>query len=312
MLHRSLNKAPENNAACVCRGFSLVELLVVIAIIGVLLALLLPAVQQAREAARRTTCRNNLKQIGLALHNYVGNFTTFPPGSTSDINYGVWSSNPAQYHLQSWTSLILPYFDQVNLYNGVNYNVSALDPLNAGIASQKIVIYRCPSYTGGDYSQEPRYVKLSHTYAIRNYVAIGATTVGNLWKNPDGVIYAQSSTRIADVTDGTSSTVLIAETREPNAAVWIDGGTAAVTSRRYDDGNAPSFAASDIAINFSPYYNSAGQGIDCTWAASSLHTGGAFHLFADGSVHFLSQTMDAGLYDALVTRAGGETIGESF
>ncbi len=289
------------------RAFTLIELLVVISIIAILMALLLPAVQQAREAARRTTCRNNLKQIGLALYNYESAFSTFPCGSTSIIDYGVWSANPAQYHLHSWASLILPQLDQANLYNQVNYNVSALDALNTTAASQKIAVYRCPSYVGQDYSQEPLYVALSPKYAIRNYVAIGSTTVGNLWLKPDGVIYALSKTRVADITDGTSSTVFVAETREPNAAVWIDGGTASLTSRRYDDANAPSYAAPDIAINYTPYYFAAGQGIDCYWAASSQHTGGAHHLFGDGGVRFLSQYMNAAVYDALVTRAGGET-----
>jgi len=290
------------------RGFTLVELLVVIAIIAALIALLLPAVQQAREAARRVACRNNLKQIGLALHNYVSSFNVFPPGSTSIIDYGVWSSNPSQYHVHSWASLILPNLDQTNLYNQVNYNISALDPSNAAAASQKIAAYRCPSYVGNDFSQEPLYVRLSPKYAIRNYVAIGATTIGNLWKSPDGVIYAQSTTRFSDITDGTSTTVLVSETREQNAAVWIDGGTASLTSHRYNDSNPPSYAGPDIAINYTPYYNSAGQGIDCLWASSSLHTGGAMHLFADGSVQFLSQSMSVSVYDAMVTQAGGETV----
>ena len=289
-------------------AFTLIELLVVIAIISVLIALLLPAVQQAREAARRTACRNNLKQIGLAMHNYISAFNCFPPGSTSQIDYGVWSSNPSQYHLQSWASLILPNLDQTNLYNQVNYNVSALDPLNTTAASQVIVVYRCPSYTDNVYSGEPLYVALSPKYAIRNYVAVGATTVGNLWKQPDGVIYARSTTKMADIPDGSSSTVLIAETRERNASVWIDGGTASVTSRRYDDSNAPSYSGTDIAINYTPYYPAAGQGIDCLWAASSLHTGGAHHLIGDGSVRFLSQNISASVYDALVTRAGSEAI----
>lgn len=292
-------------------GFTLIELLVVIAIIALLIALLLPAVQHVREAARRTTCRNNLKQIGLAIHNYISTFTTFPPGSTSVIDNGVWSANPSQYHLHSWASLILPYIDQGNLYNQVNYNISALDPQNKTAAANRLALYRCPSYQGNDYSQEPLYVALSPMYSIRNYVAIGATTVGNLWKSPDGVIYPQSRTKIADVTDGTSSTVQVAETREQNAAVWIDGGTASLSSRRYDDANPPSYASTESAINYTPYYNSAGQGIDCLWAASSLHSGGALHLFADGSVRFLSQQLNPDLYDALVTRAGSEAINGS-
>ena len=290
------------------RGFTLIELLVVMAIIGVLVALLLPAVQMAREAARRTQCRNNLKQIGLALHNYEGSFRVFPPSSTSIIDYGVWTANPSQYHLHSWASLILPNLDQANLYNQVNYNVSALNPINAAVASQKIVVYRCPSFPGQDYSQEPLYVALSPQYAIRNYVALGATTVGKLWQLPDGALYPRFPIRMADIRDGTSNTILVAETREQNAAVWIDGGTASLTSRRYDDANPPSYAGPQIAINYTPYYLAAGQGIDSLWGPSSLHTGGANHLFGDGSVHFLSQNMDAGVYDALVTRAGGEAV----
>ena len=288
------------------RGFTLIELLVVIIIIAILVALLLPAVQQVREAARRTACRNNLKQIGLALHNYERTFHRFPPGSTSRIDYGVWTSNPSQYHLHSWASLILPNLDQAKFYNQVNYNVSALDALNVVAAAQKIVVYRCPTYSGNDFSHEPQYVQLSAKYALRNYVAIGATTIGNLWKSPDGVIYPQSTTRVEDIWDGTSSTVLVAETREQNAAVWIDGGTASLTSRRYDDGNPPSYAAADMAINYTPYFNSAGQGIDCLWGASSEHIGGAHHLFGDGSVRFLSQHISAAVYDGLVTRDGGE------
>src|SRR5579863_58210 len=134
-------------------GFTLVELLVVIAIIAILIAILLPAVQQVREAARYTSCRNNMKQIGLALHNYSDVNRCLPPSSTSRIDLGVWSPEPKQYHLHSWASLILPFLEQQTLQNQVNYNVSALDPLNQQVASQPIGAYRCPSYTGSTYSQ---------------------------------------------------------------------------------------------------------------------------------------------------------------
>lgn len=290
------------------RGFTLIELLVVIAIIAVLVALLLPAVQQARETARRTGCRNSLKQIALAVVNYEAAHRIFPPGSTSIIDYGVWSSNPAEFHLHGWASLILPQLDQAAAFKQVNYNVSALDPLNYAAASQRLPVYRCPSFSGKDYSQEPLYVKLSPVYAIRNYVSLGATTVGNLWKMPDGVIYPGSRTRLDDIRDGASNTLMFSETREQNAAVWIDGGTASLTSRAYDDGNAPSYANEKIALNAYPYYNSAGQGIDCLWGPSSMHGGGAHHSFGDGSVRFLSDQINPFVYDSLTSRAGGEPV----
>ena len=135
------------------RGFTLIELLVVIAIIAVLIALLLPAVQQAREAARRTQCKNNMKQLGLALHNYESSFTVFPPSCTSGFNSGAWlyvDGVPvtASTHLHSFASLILPYIDGANVYNNINYNLSALDPVNRPIASTQLPFYLCPSYTG--------------------------------------------------------------------------------------------------------------------------------------------------------------------
>ncbi len=290
------------------RGFTLIELLVVIAIIAILVALLLPAVQQARESARRAACRNSLKQIGLALHNYEAMCKIFPPGSTSVLDYGVWSSKPAEYHLHSWASMLLPFLDQAALYNQINYNVSALDPKNYLTAAQRIAAYRCASFRGHDYSREPLYTALSPTFAIRNYVAMGATTVGKLWKEPDGVMYATSDTRMSDIRDGTSSTLFVAETREENASVWIDGGTASLTSRRYDDSNPPSYATNQVSLNYSPYYVSAGQGIDSLWGPSSVHTGGAHHLFGDGGVRFISQSINAAVYDALTTRSGGEPV----
>ena len=287
-------------------GFTLIEVLVVIAIIAVLLALLLPAVQTAREAARRTQCKNNLKQIGLALHNYESALERLPPSSTSILDFGVWSTNPTQYHLHSWSSLILPQLDLGATFSEINYDVSSLDPLNYRMAAKKMPIYRCPSFNGPDFSQDPLYTKLSPNYATRNYVALGATTVGNLWVAPDGVIYPGSKNRIADIRDGSSNTILIAETREPNASVWIDGGVGAMTSRRYDDSNAPSYAGPEKAINYHPYYAAHGSGIDAEWGPSSAHLSGAHHLFGDGSVRYLNDNINGTSYDALVTRAASD------
>ena len=294
------------------QGFTLTELLVVIAVIAVLIAILLPAVQQVREAARYVTCRNNLKQMGLALHNYETVNRTLPPSSTSAIDLGVWSPNPAQYHLQSWASVILPYIEQQTINAQVNYDVSALDVKNQQTASQTIAVYRCPSYTGLPYSQSPLYTALFPRYAIRNYAAMGSTTVGKLYQNPNGVFYAGSSTRITDVKDGTSTTIFLVETREPDAAVWIDGGTAAIVAHPYDDTNPPDYALPQIGLNYTPYFiPSGGQGITCLYGPSSMHPGGVNHLFGDGSVRFISPTVNVPVYDALVTPDGKELVESS-
>ncbi len=291
------------------RGFTLVELLVVMAVIAVLIALLLPAVQQAREAARLVQCRNNLKQMGLALHNYASIHGLFPPSSTSQIDFGVWSPQPTQYHLHSWTSLLLPLMEQTNLEAKINYNVSALDPLNATVAATIIPTYRCPTYSGPSYSRSPMYLALGGKYAIRNYAAMGGTTVGKFYQHPDGAFFARSSTRIEEITDGSSTTIFIVETREPDAMVWIDGGTAAVTAHAYNEANPPDYSYPQVGINDTPYFNVINnQGIDSLYGPSSQHPAGVAHLFGDGSVRVLSESISTPLYDALVTIRGGEKV----
>ncbi|QDT56958.1 Type II secretion system protein G precursor [Caulifigura coniformis] len=301
------------------RGFTLIELLVVIAIIAILIALLLPAVQQAREAARRTQCKNNLKQIGLALHNYESSITIFPPSSTSGFGKGVWgwtaaSEQDRTMHLHSFASLILPYLEQAAVSNNINYNLSSLAVANREMAATQMPFYLCPSYAGPKISADPLYVTTAgfNRYAIRNYVAMGAKTViGLSGASPaEGCMFPGSKTGFRDMTDGSSNTVMIAETREEKASVWIDGTSAAVAGRYL--GSPPTYAGPRVSINYQPYFpgglfpNSIGQ----NWGPSSLHTGGAHHLLGDGSVRFISENIDAGTYDALVTKSGGEVVGE--
>ncbi|QDT36224.1 DUF1559 domain-containing protein [Stratiformator vulcanicus] len=291
------------------RAFTLVELLVVIAIIAALLALLLPAVQQAREAARRSACSNNLKQIGIAIHNYHGAHNVIPPSTTTFIEYGVWLSNPQQYHLHGWASLLLPQLDQSSLQNLVDYNESAVSSANFAAASTVIPVYRCPSFAGTDFATNHLYTDIYDRFAIRNYVAIGATNIDKLWNAPNGAIFPEGGIKFRDVTDGLSSTMFVAETREQGVAVWIDGSVSSIAARRYDRADTINYAGPELPINYTPYYDEPND-ITCLWGPSSFHAGGAQHLIGDGSVRFLSENMDDNVYEALASRNGGEAIGE--
>jgi len=295
-------------------AFTIVELLVVVAIIGVLLAITIPAVQSARESARRIVCSNNLHQIGLAVLQYNEQYGNLPCSSTSKIDQGIWTPGTNKYNLHSWASLILPFMQQANMTRMINYNASCVSPENLIAASQRIEVYRCPSYGGNDYSQDPLYTSISPTFAIRNYVAMGSTTVERIWAQPndpqpDGCIYAQSKTKLAEIRDGQSNTLIIAETREQNAAVWIDGSAASVTSRRFELNNTPSYAGPEASLNYTPYYSTFGTiGIDCFWGPSSEHAEGANHLFCDGAVRFISNNIRVDVYDGLTSRNGGEPV----
>jgi prepilin-type N-terminal cleavage/methylation domain-containing protein len=215
------------------RAITLVEVLVVIAIIGLLVGLLLPGVQAAREAARRTQCGNNLRQIGLAMHSMEGAAGRLPAGSTDPVVDGVWnwSDTPEAKH-HGWAFLILPHLEGSNLASLVDPKKSAFDPANRLAAGTVIPIYRCPSFPGTPFATDPLYLALEAPYALRNYVAIGATTAGKLYWEPsfrtpetqNGSIYPQSQTRFRDITDGLTKTLLMAECIAVNELSSQSGG----------------------------------------------------------------------------------------
>ena len=190
------------------RGFTLIELLVVIAIIAILIALLLPAVQQAREAARRAQCKNNLKQIGLALHNYLEQFTVFPPAFvvSGDPNSGYLAGG--QWSIQA---RILPFVDQAGMYNVADLD----DSYNASPAIKiaRVPIYLCPSETNDrarlDSSGNPEHYPLNYGYNAGTWFVFDNTSK----QQGQGAFGPNSRTKPRDYTDGTSNTVAFAEVK---------------------------------------------------------------------------------------------------
>jgi prepilin-type N-terminal cleavage/methylation domain-containing protein len=295
------------SAACPRRAFTLVELLVVIAIIGVLVALILPAVQAAREAARRASCTNNLKQIGLAIANYQLVHNAFPPSSSDTLANALDFSidEPAETR-HSWASFILPFIEMSDLADTIDRKAHAFARKNLPAAAALVPIYRCPSYTGPQYSEADRYKALGTNCAIGNYLALGGSTVGNLWGVdlvPDGVIIPGGEITPKDVIDGLSHTVFVAESREKTFAVWADGFTAATCALVFNAHRHPRYAEDIASLNYSPYFDYKPM---VTFGPSSMHSGGAYHLFGDGSVHFIREDVSPVLYVALTTREGGD------
>ena len=201
------------------RGFTLIELLVVIAIIGVLVSLLLPAVQQAREAARRTQCKNNLKQLGLALHNYLDVANQFPP-SNMQLK-GVENGNLSDNYAWGWLAMVSPYLDQGNLYNSLNMSLPLYDPNNGNkisvpnqqAAGTIVSTLLCPSDVARSVSSDYGVKALAPTnYAVCTGTGMDQPSpqLGSQY-NTDGMFYAFSRVSTANVTDGLSNTVAVSE-----------------------------------------------------------------------------------------------------
>ena len=309
------------------RAFTLIELLVVIAIISVLIGLLLPAVQKVREAAARMSCTNNLKQIGLALHNHHDSYQVFPPGFTAlagpggDVSPG-WG----------WAFHILPYIEQDNLYRQANLG----QPVTAWpLLRQKVTIYSCPSDIQSSPFQVygPGGVPLTGVMAAPcSYAAVVGgdeteVTVGDGAGQFHGCFYRNSRTRITDITDGTSNTALVAE-----RACGITQGTwaGALTGARMRLGPKSPANALNPNMDYDPDLFSllhcnvinatnAQSSDGGTDDPSSFHTGGANHLFGDGSVRFIRNPggaigqpppPDRLAYWAMGTRADGDLTGD--
>ncbi|HEX5444899.1 MAG TPA: DUF1559 domain-containing protein [Pirellulales bacterium] len=302
-------------------GFTLIELLVVIAIIGLLVGLLLPAVQAARESARRIMCVNHLKQIGVALHNYHDTFQKFPPG------------RPNWPRVFSPQAMLLPYVEQSNTQNLINFNDTPLvfGPPPAGAsniraASTVLPLFVCPSDTGSIIS--------GTTTGPTNYVAnVGTGAVANgALEGADGVFFLMSNIGFRDVIDGTSVTAAFSETvlgrgmvstpQDPvHDVLTLPGGaptTLAACSGAGGSWSGERGAAWILGSYRDALYNHAYPPNFTTWdcvnsartsaltAARSYHPGGVQVLFCDGHLQFVPDTVNATLWRFIATRQGGE------
>lgn len=311
-------------------GFTLVELLVVIAIIGVLIALLLPAVQMARESARRTKCLNNMKQIGLALHLYHDTHNRLPAGFISQET-GAWpggSNDPTPEAGPGWSffAASLPYLEQSNLRDLIDFTRPITHPANEAARKTLLPMYVCPS------DLHPRLIQITDSgnppqdantptpiveVAVCSYA--GVLGDGAYEQLPfSGVFHRNSAVRFADITDGLSNTIGVGERTSrfsENSWVGVVPGQETVYARTAKAYNPalPSFRARPAitAVLVHVRITSSGPNNPNNSPGSfySSHTSGAHFLNMDGSCRHLSSTIAVPAYRALVTRDGGEVIG---
>lgn len=302
-------------------GFTLVELLAVIAIIGMLVALLLPAIQSAREAARRAHCMNNLKQIGLALHQHHDAYGKFPPGWVQ-APFTVPQGKIIQGG-HGFGPFLLPFIEEQALAHIYRWDKRGQGPENQPVASTQLRILQCPSaepdrwvtavedsknysYGGrgacGDYTGvqdiDTRLVDMGLVDRAANYM--GVLTSSD--------VTAHCMTRLAEITDGASQTILVTEcagrpelwrTGQAVAEIYAPGGVWVSGTLTLGQGSTP-----DGAMKPGPC------AINCTndREVYSFHAGGVNTVYADGSVHFLHANLEIRIFARLVTRAGGEVV----
>jgi prepilin-type N-terminal cleavage/methylation domain-containing protein/prepilin-type processing-associated H-X9-DG protein len=302
------------------RGFTLVELLVVIAIIGVLVALLLPAVQAAREAANRMSCSNNLKQIGLGIHNYADTYKKLPPSRA------VFTNDEGKGTQNGFHTLILPFMEQGNLADQYNYAKGFDHQVNQPVINAILPYILCPSSPNGEEKVNLSDVGTSQysagTSAVNNYypvrnlrnaanAPIEGCFAASVNGKPQGVAGGPLTTKFAGITDGTSNTFWFCEIGG-RPQYYVMGKTVTPpASGIYLF--APWAGNTAIALNS---YKADGTGtigpcmMNCSnqWSPYSFHPGGCMFGLADGSVRFLPETLDGDTFRALGSPAGGESV----
>jgi prepilin-type N-terminal cleavage/methylation domain-containing protein len=276
-------------------AFTLVELLVVIAIIGILVAMLLPAVQSAREAARRMQCSNNLRQIGLAVHNYHDTYRYLPPGASDPSLAGA-----------SGFAAILPFLEQGAVYQAYDFTKGNSDPANLQAVSQRIKTYLCPSCLF------VRQVPLEGCDANRRAPGTYAfsTSTGDPWSVSDGAIVATRNapwTRLASITDGTSNTLLAGESHWGFRDYLFSSGPCAGQVRGGFTYWSSPYPLSTLFSSMG-VFNPQSMAGDTRRLHSfrSSHPAGVNMVLVDGAVRFVAESIDHTVLDAAVTRDGGE------
>ena len=283
------------------RAFTLVELLVVIAIIGVLVALLLPAVQAAREAARRCSCLNNISQLALAVHNYEFAVEHLPAGVINPE--GPIRSEDNGQHV-SWLVQILPYIEMQNVYNIFDIEEGAYAPANSMVRATTVSVFLCPSYPGSDLNEE-------ETAAVSTYAGCHHDVEAPIDADNHGLMFLNSQIRYTDILDGSSQTILIGEYRPDEAGMyegrfrrmqnslgWVSGTRATLrnTGSSFED------TRSWRRQNAEPLPQPGPLDVG---GFSSAHPGGAQFALADGSCRYLSHDTDPETRQQLGHRADG-------
>lgn len=326
------------------RAFTLIELLVVIAIISILFGLLFPAVQQIREAARRTACKNNLKQLALALHNYESAFKVFPPGYSyisgtdyaAETGYPVAGGYEDANHLGlAWGAYILPQIEATNLHRQIDFSLPGFDVVNLTARETQIPTFLCPtdSWSENNFVIRDESVSPVEKYAAASYCANWGPASGvvetpgdssddwNLDATPDdseGPFYRNSETRFATVTDGTSHTIALGE--RTNGPILDGNGNPIGVPPHPNFENVWFAAVRDIddpeddhghMVLFDTEYGpnkASGAGTGADRGVSAPHNGLAQFAFLDGSVHTINENINIRIYRALSSVRGGEVV----